>query len=172
MNVKTSAAAVAVALGLYLLMKLKSEKLPLGIRNNNPLNLREVGIPWNGKTGENGGFTTFETPHYGIRAAANNMKNSYLSGNTTIEKIISEWAPETENNTAAYIASVSQKTGIAATENITAMPQLVEIIKAMIYHENGQQPYGNALIERAVYDGALFGAALPDTFDISGGVYV
>lgn len=153
---------LAIGIGaIYFMTKGKA----LGIRNNNPLNMREVGIPWNGKTGDNKGFTTFETPFYGIRAAANDIKNKWLNGIDTIAALIDVWAPDSENDTAAYIASVSQKTGIPAEQKLLSLTQLMQVIEAMIYHENGEQPYDQSLIGQAVADGALSGAALPDWFN-------
>ena len=35
--------------------------LPLGLRNNNPGNIRPSNPPWQGATGENGGFVVFDT---------------------------------------------------------------------------------------------------------------
>jgi hypothetical protein len=161
--------AFALLIGVYVKMK-----KPLGIRNNNPLNMREVGIGWNGKTGENGGFTTFEKPWDGIRAAGNDIKNKMRGGVNTISALITVWAPSNENDTAAYIESVSQKTAIQAGEPIASLEQLVSVITAMIYHENGQQPYDAAMIIDAVYAGVTSGAAPPAYFDLvkpSAGLY-
>lgn len=167
-NVKLLA-LIAIGAGSIIYM---SSNEPLGIRNNNPLNMREVGIPWNGKNGENGGFTTFETPYYGIRAAANDIKNKWLDGKRTIRDLITVWAPDSENDTATYIASVSWKTNIRADQHIMSVDELTNVIQAMIYHENGQQPYPPDLIGSAVLDGITSGAGLPFFFDVSpGGMY-
>lgn len=158
--------------GLTGVIYMSSKLPPLGIRNNNPLNLREVGIPWNGKTGENKGFTTFETPYDGIRAAANDIKNKWLSGIDTIAALIPVWAPKIENDTAAYIASVSQKTGIPADQKLLSLDELTQVIEAMIIHENGQQPYELSLIGQAVFDGMTYGEPLPFYFNTErGGMY-
>jgi hypothetical protein len=152
----------AVLLSGYYMTKSK----PLGIRNNNPLNMREVGINWNNKTGENQGFTTFAQPFDGIRAAANDMKNKMRSGIDTIAKLVSVWAPPIENNTAAYIASVASRTGLEPDTLLFDVGELSKVVEAMIYHENGQQPFSKKLIGAAVFDGVTSGAPVPYHFDV------
>jgi hypothetical protein len=125
----------------------------LGIRNNNPGNIRASAIPWQGKAGSNGGFEVFDDAVNGIRALARNLlayQRQY--GMTTIEQIINRWAPTSENNTAAYVASVSQQTGIAprAAVNLSDAATLTAITRAIIRHENGAQPYDDATIQTAI----------------------
>lgn len=128
-------------------------KVPLGIRNNNPLNIRKSGINWQGKTGDDGSFEVFDTPFNGIRAAARNLKTYANShGLRTIRSIIGRWAPAVENNVEAYVSSVAQRTGIFP-DLILNTDDYVAVVEAMIYHENGQQPYELSLIRNAVYDG-------------------
>jgi hypothetical protein len=157
----------ALSIGVY--MKIRQ---PLGIRNNNPLNMRETGIPWDNKTGENGGFTTFSKPWDGIRAAANDIKNKMLDGLNTVELIVSKWAPPSENNTQSYIESVAGRVGMAPGEPILYFAQFAGIVEAMIIHENGQQPYDKQVIASAVLDGINSGAAPPIYLDVTpGGEY-
>lgn len=75
---------------------------------NNPGGLRPVGAST--------GFQKFETPEQGIAAIAGNLKAYGQRGINTIEKIVSTWAPSNENNTKAYINSVSQRLGIPANQ--------------------------------------------------------
>lgn len=169
MNAKLLGALAVVGAGSILFM---TKAKPPGIRNNNPLNMREVGIDWNGKTGESGGFTVFDSPRDGIRAAANDIKNKWLKGVRTIRELITIWAPPTENNTASYVAAVSWRTGIPADQHILSVDELTMVIEAMIHHENGEQPYDQALIGAAVLDGITSGASLPFFFDVHpGGMY-
>jgi hypothetical protein len=80
---------------------------PLGIRNNNPGNIRPSTPPWNGAVGANGGFVVFDTMENGIRALAKQLmvyQDRY--GIKTVRKAISRWAPGNENNTESYIAFV------------------------------------------------------------------
>lgn len=81
--------------------------LPLGLRNNNPGNLRVSPAPWRGTIGENQGFAVFDTMHNGLRALARQIITYQDRYNIrTVSAAISRWAPSTENNTAQYIAFV------------------------------------------------------------------
>lgn len=81
--------------------------------NHNPTNIIKSSAQWEGKTltplkiiveGRNTRFEAFENDYFGIRAALLNLKNGYFNkGKNTLEKIISKWAPATENNTTNYI---------------------------------------------------------------------
>ena len=64
-------------------------------------------------------------------------------GNNTLDGIIHTYAPQSENNTRAYIDSVSKATGYGAKEqvNLHDPETLKTIMAAMIKHENGAQPY-------------------------------
>ena len=79
---------------------------------------------------------------YGFRAALKLLRNYISKGHNTIEKIISRWAPANENHTDSYIAHVSQRTRIPATEIINRddRDKLIEIAYAMAISENGQAP--------------------------------
>lgn len=99
-------------------------KLPRGIRNNNPLNIR-VGDKWAGlvpcmiiRNTEDidhlvtqvydKSFCQFESMAYGFRAAAKLLQNYQDRYNLkTIRDIVRRWAPPTENNTEGYIKLVS-----------------------------------------------------------------
>ena len=92
---------------------------PLGLRNNNPGNIRDVGIGWEGKIGSNKEFVVFDDVAWGIRAMMINFHTSItIHGNDTLYKYITQYAPPIENDTAKYIQIVSQKTGIAPNEKI------------------------------------------------------
>lgn len=117
---------------------------PRGIRNNNPGNI-EFGTfaRRQGATGSDGRFATFETPEQGIVAAENLLKSYISRGTNTIEKIVSRWAPPSENNTEAYINQVVKRTGIDRKAPISAADAatLRKIVNAKIWVENGQNPY-------------------------------
>ncbi|MDR1761093.1 MAG: structural protein P5 [Bacteroidales bacterium] len=113
---------------------------PRGHRNNNPLNIRHSKDVFQGETkGADKSFKTFSTMPYGYRAAFVTL-GTYLSrGWNTIEKIISHWAPPTENDTQAYIATVVKYSGVAADEVLTATcgGKYILIVSAMSFVENG-----------------------------------
>jgi hypothetical protein len=118
--------------------------LPLGLRYNNPGNIRPGTKPWIGQAGivntPNGKFVEFESLEYGIRAMLKDIMNKYNSGLTTLSAIINKWAPPSDNNnTSAYIKFVSDLTGIAPNENIANFgARLPYIVLSMIYVEQGK----------------------------------
>lgn len=129
---------------------------PRGIRNNNPGNIR-WGSDWKGlkKDGkqQDPSFCVFETPEYGIRALAKLLRNyQRLYVLNTPRKIISRYAPPNENQTLAYINSVSQQLGMTPdTEvDLTETGILAVFIKAIIRHENGIQPYKDKTIQKGI----------------------
>lgn len=125
---------------------------PLGIRNNNPLNLRYVAaINWQGQVGQNKGFAVFDKPENGIRAATRNLDNYAKQGVNTIEKIIARWAPAVENNVESYIQSVCKNSGFNRSQVISkSRGDYLLLLKAMIKHENGKQPYLDSTIQAGI----------------------
>ena len=123
-----------------------SERTPRGIRNNNPGNLRRNGDPWQGLAERQGDveFFTFKSAIYGIRALARTLiAYQDKHGLRTIRQIISRWAPPNENNTNAYIRAVAADTKQDADQilDMHRFDHLLSLTKAIIRHENGQQPY-------------------------------
>lgn len=124
--------------------------MPRGIRNNNPGNIEySAANDWQGQTGTDGRYAIFTAPVWGIRAMARILNSYRARGVVTVEQIVTTWAPPNENHSAAYVASVVQRTGWAAGDIVTPdnYPRLLE---AIIYHENGIQPYSWAVIEQGV----------------------
>ena len=128
---------------------------PRGIRNNNPLNIREApdgGDRWQGerKTDDDTSFEEFETVEYGIRAAVIILRKYQRDYECdTLRKIINKWAPPVENNTSSYVDDVAKRmSGIDPDAPIDLQkPQtLCSLISAMIWHENGEQPYSPSVI--------------------------
>ena len=125
-----------------------------GIRNNNPGNIRKSAtVAWMGQIppdqAQDLDFVEFTAPEFGIRAIAKILKAYAGRGLITIEKIISTWAPPTENDTQAYIASVVKQTGFNPTEPLT-YNRIMALIPAIIKQENGVQPYSPAIIQKGV----------------------
>ena len=123
------------------------KQTPRGIRNNNPLNIRK-GNNWLGERHPqmDAAFEEFESMEYGIRAGFKILRN-YISGYgglthkvNTIEKIVRRWAPESENDTLAYINKVAKDTGIHPNEIVSFSDRnkMVAIVDAMISVECGQ----------------------------------
>ncbi len=137
----------------FLLFGIYKMNLPRGIKNKNPGNLRLSGDDWRGlKSNQSDpAFFQFSDEVYGIRALAKvllNYQGRY--GLKTISEIISRYAPPTENNTMSYIESVAGRVGVDKDQEIIVADILPELIPAIIYHENGQQPYDNQTINAAI----------------------
>ncbi len=130
---------------------------PIGLRQNNPGNLRDTPTPWQGAVGAQGGFEQFDTPENGIRALARNLQTYGKRGLNTVEGIIGRWAPPNENNTGAYIGTVAQALGVDPRQPLDMNdPQtLAKLSTAIIQHENGQQPFAPEQIMSGVQ--AAFG---------------
>ena len=121
---------------------------PRGIRNNNPLNIRK-GNNWKGErpVQTDRAFEEFESMEYGIRAGFYILRR-YMSGYAgltqkmnTIELIIKRWAPPTENQTKAYIETVSKLSGIPAHQKLAFGNRklMCDLVSAMIEVECGQK---------------------------------
>lgn len=94
--------------------------LPLGLRNNNPLNIRVSSNTWIGKIPTSNSFENFSTLEYGIRAAVKNLITYYTRDKlVTVGSIVSKWAPPSENHTSNYIKYVADKMGVSATSIIS-----------------------------------------------------
>jgi hypothetical protein len=126
---------------------------PRGIRNNNPGNIRH-GAKWQGLTEvqKDKDFCTFKSPEYGIRALARVLK-TYKSryGLNTVEGIINRYAPQNENDTSAYIKHIVKELDISPSDEIELTDdELIVLIKAIIKHENGTQPYSTDVIRDGI----------------------
>lgn len=132
------------------------KKTPRGILNNNPGNIREDNrTHWMGEraTDDDKSFEEFVSPEYGIRALAK-VLIAYRTkhGLKTIHQMINRWAPPNENNTEAYVQAVSKTTyspdmEMTDVQFAIAMPAL---LRAIILHENGRQPYSDETINNAI----------------------
>lgn len=133
------------------------KKLPRGLRNNNPLNIRRGAKKWQGEVnqvtriedsnGENvvtcyydRSFCQFKDISFGWRAAFILLKkyiNVYKAN--TISLIISKWAPSNENNTSAYIRLVGSLSGIPVHTELKFedAKSMMQIAVAMCAVENG-----------------------------------
>jgi hypothetical protein len=126
----------------------KSGQDALGVRNNNPGNLRVAP----NATGKNGGFSTFANPQEGIAALSRQLQLYGDRGNNTLSGILHTYAPSTENNTQGYINAVSGATGSNPYERLDLhSPEVLKkLVTAIIGHENGYQPYTSEDIESGI----------------------
>jgi len=111
-----------------------------GLRNNNPLNIRHNSQKYLGEVpGTDRSFKSFRDMAYGYRAAFVTLGTYLTTGRNTIVKIISSWAPASENNTQAYIAAVEKGSGISRNRVLTLKDgkDIIAIVAAMAKVENG-----------------------------------
>lgn len=126
---------------------------PLGIRNNNPCNLRTAGIAYKGKIGESsGGYGIFDTPVNGLRAACLDL---YLDMTrdlqNTVRSLITEFAPHGDNNpTNAYIQNVCARMGVTPDQKLSYHTHIKPLLKAIVFQENGKQPYPERIFDEAI----------------------
>lgn len=123
---------------------------PLGIRQNNPGNLR---------TGPGGTFGSYATPQDGLNALSNQL-SLYFTGQSaaaghkklqTVRDILSTYAPSSENNTSAYIADVAGRLGVSpdAQLNLNDVATKAKLMQAITLHEQGRNPYSDAMYQQA-----------------------
>ena len=121
----------------------QTDKRPIGIRNNNPGNIRYVGQK-NATMGE-GGFAKFETMDDGVAAIQKQIGlYSHRDGINSVSGIIGKWAPPNENNTASYIDSVAKSIGVDKNDKIDVdNPEIMgKLQKAIMNVEVGKKYAG------------------------------
>jgi hypothetical protein len=137
----------------------------VGLANNNPGDLKCCdGNNWVGLVGNNGTFDTFSDTVYGLRAMAVDLTTKIQrDGLNTITAIISDYAPPSENNTAAYIQGVVNDTGYGAAQVLTAdSVTLANLIRAIVNHEIGAQLSAQYVPDGDIQAGiAAMGASAP-----------
>ncbi|WP_140424556.1 lytic transglycosylase catalytic, partial [Escherichia coli] len=115
-----------------------------GERNNNPGNLNFAGQAGASLERPGGRFARFETAFDGLRALARQLMLYAGRGINSVEKIISTWAPASDNNnTTAYIRAVSQRLGVdpRAALNMSDPQTMSALMSSIIQHENGRNIY-------------------------------
>ena len=103
-----------------------------------------MGNNWKGEVSQptDHAFEQFTEMKWGVRAAFIVLRNYIVRHKcNTIRKIIRRWAPANENNTLAYIATVSQRANLKPDEVISFdnTCQMIALLLAMCYVENGQE---------------------------------
>lgn len=126
-----------------------------GMRNNNPLNIRRnPANRWKGARSEitDKQFEEFRTTFYGFRAAIILIYNYMKAGNNTIRKIVTKWAPPSENDTKNYIKTVEYLSCIDADHELdfSDHARVMSLVWAMAVVETGHK-YQPDDIDRAYW---------------------
>jgi hypothetical protein len=133
-------------------------EVPRGIRNNNPGNIRYGDFAYRmGATGrDSGGFAIFPTMAAGTAAEDALLRTYVARGDDTVRKIISKYAPASENDTGAYIAQVTKKLGVGPDQKLSSA-HLSEVAKAIYAQENGAK-YADPMAAANIPVGAIVSA--------------
>jgi hypothetical protein len=132
---------------------------PIGIRNNNPLNIRELPgdtTIWLGEAAQDTSpfYEEFSTPQAGLRAGALLLINyRRIYGIDTVDGLIERFAPAKDGNpTKEYVSFVSKRLGVGSEDRINLGDPaiLLPLLKALIHFENGYQPYSDTLLRKAI----------------------
>jgi hypothetical protein len=125
--------------------------LPLGLRQRNPGNIRP-GAGFIGESGDGSGYATFGSDDEGLRAIQRLlMTYGDKYDIKTLRQLANRYAPPSDNNpTGNYIDFLSDKTGIGPDDEINLAESGSSIIPAIVGFEQGQQPYSQAQIDRAI----------------------
>lgn len=112
-----------------------------GLRNNNPFNLIRTNIQWQGKlpVSNDSKFEQFIDMPHGVRAGIINLRTLINEGYNTIRKLISVYAPTTENDTIAYENAVSKQTGLSLDQPFIAEKSTLANLSYAITRHEGQQ---------------------------------
>lgn len=138
-----------------------SGKMTRGLRNNNPGNMRPVSR----NQANDGAFTIYRTSEEGWGALGKQLKAYANAGLDNVASIISKYAPSSENNTGAYIQSVTANMSKRLGSDVGALTRLdlsdPRVLKALMQsiteHENfrGASQY----FEGASFDKEVLAAA-------------
>ena len=131
-----------------------TEKLPRGIRNKNPGNIK-LGTNWDGLAAEQTDptFCIFDEAVMGIRALQRILLTyRFTHKKATIDEIIYRWAPASENSTDKYVEFVCKKLDKEKDVRLNnSMEDYLPLVKAIIQMENGMQPYDDELLVEGMY---------------------
>lgn len=117
-------------------------KLPRGLRNNNPGNIRRNKDKWKGLADvqTDPEFFQFKSIEWGYRALIRSLQNYRRKyGIQNISEFIGRWAPPTENNTGGYVSRVCREMGVPSTytPDVNDQTTMCNFAAAISLVENG-----------------------------------
>ena len=121
----------------------REKKLPRGLRNNNPGNIRISKTKYLGEVqpSQDTAFKQFKSIEWGYRAMFVLLEHYYKArGLKTIRQIINRYAPPSENDTNGYINQVASICFRSADEeiDITNKDEMVLLVAAISRVENAR----------------------------------
>lgn len=109
-----------------------------GIRNNNPTNMKDSGIHWQGLVGvDPDGFLIFDTMANGLRAPVINLRNyGRIDGITTVDGVARRWSKTDQD---AYSANLAKWLGVDPQESIDLEDRytLGQLVRGIVRQEDG-----------------------------------
>ena len=123
-------------------MRNEELRLPRGLRNCNPGNIRITQDKWKGlkEQQEDPAFFQFTEMKWGYRALMRTLQNyRRRHGCQTIADFIRRWAPEVENNTSGYISRVCKEMQVPSSfvPNVDDKDTMCAFAAAISQVENG-----------------------------------
>lgn len=138
-----------------------------GIRNNNPFNIEISANKWQGKKTPSADpvFEQFEAPVWGIRAGVKDLLTASSEGRNTVSKIITPYAPSSENNTKAYIDAVCEHLKVKPDDvlDLDNYETMYALAVAIMLHEQGDVPYSDAIINQGLHMAGVHDTPAPTT---------
>ena len=129
--------------------------LPLGLRQNNPGNIRP-GAGFIGETGQGGGYAEFGSEEEGLRALAR-LLGTYSDeyGINTLRGLTSRYAPRSDNEASFdnYVSYLGEQLGMDPDEEFDLKSRRDELIPAIVGFEQGRDfgdRYSQGQISRAI----------------------
>jgi hypothetical protein len=135
-----------------------ASKLPAGMRNNNPGNIKWDGTPWEGNLGPSKNLdegkpqVTFDSPEMGMRAMALNLINyQKKDGVKNIAEMMAKYSP---SNIPKAIENITRDTGYGAYETLDFSDPVVlkKLMRAGITQEQGAagKKYTDEMISKGI----------------------
>ena len=121
-----------------------ASKIPRGLANRNPGNLRRTSDKWLGlsETQTDPDFFQFKEMRYGYRALLRLLRNYRTRyGCKTVTEMIERYAPPTENTTMAYVRAVCARMEITPNciLDVDDRETMCALAAAISYVENGRE---------------------------------
>jgi len=135
-----------------------AEKPSIGLRQNNPGNIRLTRKDkWQESLPPEPGdaFVRFRAPQWGIRAIGKILISYDKRGITTPDAFARAWAPPTENDTQSYAEHIALGLGLVDDKgkpqiydyiDLDSFEVALPLVKTVIVHENGRNPYRDQVI--------------------------